>query len=75
MLVLNMDADLYSSTAFVLKTLESRILPGTYIYFDEFNHRFDELRAFDEFIQNTGMKFSVVAATWSLAQVVFLRTA
>ena len=38
-LVMNMDADLYSSTIFVLNSLEKAILPGTYIYFDEFYDR------------------------------------
>jgi len=38
------DADLYSSTIFVLNSLESVMIPGTYVYFDEFNHQFDELR-------------------------------
>jgi len=43
-LVLNLDADLYSSTIFALNTMQDAIVPGTYIYFDEFNHRFHELR-------------------------------
>lgn len=74
-LVLNFDADLYSSTIFVLNTLETQIVPGTYIYFDEFSHQFDELRAFDQFIKRTGMHFSLIAATHSLAQVFFQRIA
>lgn len=74
-LVLNFDADLYSSTVFVLNTLETQIVPGTYIYFDEFSHQFDELRAFDQFIKRTGMRFSLIAATHSLAQVFFQRIA
>jgi hypothetical protein len=72
-LILVLDADLYSSTNFVLNALEDVIVPGTYIYFDEFNHRFDEMRAFDEFVRRTGMKFSVDGATRSLANVVFRR--
>jgi hypothetical protein len=72
-LVVVLDADLYSSTNFVLNKIEDMIVPGTYIYFDEFNHQFDELRAFDEFIKRTGMKFSLVGATRSLAHVMFQR--
>ena len=72
-MVVIMDADLYSSTSLVLKFLEHAIVPGTYLYFDEFNHRFDELRAFGEFIKRTGMKFSVVGATHSMAHVMFQR--
>jgi len=72
-LVLILDADLYSSTIYVLNALEKAIIPGTYVYFDEFYHRFDELRAFDEFIKRTSMKFSVVGATHRLKNVMFQR--
>jgi hypothetical protein len=73
-LVLNFDADLYSSTVVVLDALEAAIVPGTFIYFDEFNHRAHELRAFDEFITRTGMTFNAVGATRTLEHVVFQRT-
>lgn len=74
-LVLNFEADLYSSTSFVLKTLERAIVPGTYLYFDEFNHQFHELRAFDEFTKRTAMKFRLLGATRTLEHVLFQRTA
>jgi O-methyltransferase len=70
-LVLILDADLYSSTIFVLNTLEKVIVPGTYLYFDDFNYRNDELRAFDEFVKRTGMKFSVIGVSRPMAQVMF----
>ena len=73
MLVVVLDADLYSSTIFVLNALEGVIVPEIYLYFDEILHRFDELRAFDEFLKRTGMKFSVVGATRFLRHVVFQR--
>jgi len=73
-LVLVLDADLYSSTKFVLNSLKDVIVPGTYIYFDEFNHRFDEMRAFEEFLDGSGMQFSVIGATRSLAHVMFQRS-
>jgi hypothetical protein len=72
-LVINLDADLYSSTILVLKALKNQIVPGTYIYFDEFNHRDHELRAFDEFINETGMQFSLVGVTRALHRAVFKR--
>lgn len=72
-LILNLDADLYSSTIFVLRTLKDRIVPGTYICFDEFCSRAHELRAFDEFIGETGMKFSLLRGTRTLRHVVFRR--
>jgi hypothetical protein len=73
-LVMNFDADLYSSTSFVLNEFHASIVPGTYLYFDEFNHQFHELRAFDEFIKKTGMKFSLLGATRTLEKVLFQRT-
>jgi hypothetical protein len=74
-LVLNFEADLYSSTSYVLRVLEGVIVPGTYIYFDEFNHQFHELRAFDEVIGRTCMSFSLLRATRTLEQVLFQRVA
>ena len=72
-LVIIMDADLYSSTSFVLKSLEKHIILGTYIYFDEFNVRNDELRAFGELLARTDMKFSLVGATRTLHEIMFQR--
>jgi hypothetical protein len=70
-LVLIMDADLYSSTIYVLNALKDEIVPGTYIYFDEFNDRAGELRAFDELIKTTGKKFSLLGASVALEYVLF----
>lgn len=74
-LVVDMDADLYSSTAYVLAQLRPLVVPGTYIYFDEFADRFNELRAFAEFVENTGMKFEMLGANGKLSKVVFQRVA
>jgi hypothetical protein len=74
-LVVNVDADLYSSAAFVLTSLEGLIEPGTYLYFDEFNDRAHELRAFDEFLTRTGMQFRTVAVSPELSHVAFRREA
>ena len=74
-LMLNFDADLYSSTAYVLRLLGDAIVPGTYISFDEFNRQFHELRAFGEFIGRTCMRFSLLGATRTLEQVLFQRVA
>jgi hypothetical protein len=73
-LVVALDADLYSSTILVLNALESVIVPGTYLYFDEFNDRLNELRAFDEFLKRTGMKFSLVGASRLFQYSLFQRT-
>jgi|SRR5580704_10947683 O-methyltransferase len=72
-LFLNIDADLYSSTRYVLTTLQDAIVPGTYIYFDEFCVRTHELRAFDEFLSANRMKFRCVGATHSMGSVAFQR--
>ena len=45
-LVVMMDADLYGSTATALAHVKERLLPGSYLYFDQFHHRCDEPRAF-----------------------------
>lgn len=72
-LVLNLDADLYSSTRFVLETLLAHIEPGTVIVFDEFCDRQHELRAFADFLEATKMRFQFVGATTNLEHVAFER--
>lgn len=72
-LVLNLDADLYSSTIFVLRTLQETIRPGTILIFDEFCDRLHELKAFSEFMENTNMKFQALGSTNNLEQVAFER--
>ena len=70
-LVIHLDADLYSSTKFVLDTLASKISPGTIIIFDQFCDRMHELRSWDEFVQKSKRKFRFAAATLNLEQVAF----
>jgi Macrocin-O-methyltransferase (TylF) len=70
-LIINIDADLYSSTIYVLRALRGSIVSGTYIYFDEFFSRGHELRAFDEFIRETGLGFRLLGADRTLHNVVF----
>ncbi len=71
--VIFLDADLYSSTAFVLNTLKPHIKVGTILYFDEFWDRQHESRAFEEFLIETGMKFELIVATYGMRNVCFRR--
>jgi len=70
-LIINIDCDLYTSAAFVLRSLANHILPGTYIYFDEFSDPHNELRAFNDLLTTTDKHFSLLGATQSYAQVSF----
>jgi hypothetical protein len=70
-LVINIDADLYSSTRCVLDNMDSLIVPGTFLYFDEFSDRHHEMRAFDEYLTRTGKSIRVVCATRELSRIAF----
>ncbi|MBA3668734.1 MAG: class I SAM-dependent methyltransferase [Sphingomonas sp.] len=70
-LVLNLDADLYSSTKTVFDRLERYILPNTYIYFDDMSRPDHEPRAFSEFMAETGKTFELVVADSSLNSAFF----
>ena len=70
-LVLVMDADLYSSTIYVLRHLRQYIKPGTFIYFDDMSRPDHEPRAFFEFMRESAAKFLVVCADYSLNCVFF----
>lgn len=60
----HMDADLYSSTIDVLMALDSMIIPGTVILFDEFyNYKGwldHEYKAFNEYLEAKGRKFRYI---------------
>lgn len=74
-LFINIDCDTYSSAKTVLKFLHPHISAGTYLYFDEFHHRWHELKAFDEFLTDSGLRFRLVAADKRLSRVLFQCTA
>jgi hypothetical protein len=71
LLILIMDADLHSSTSYVLRHLRPHIRPGTLIYFDEMNHLEHEPRAFDEFMRETSLAFRPIAADRTLTYAFF----
>jgi Macrocin-O-methyltransferase (TylF) len=70
-LVLNLDADLFTSTMDVFKYIGPYIVPGTYLYFDEFNDPDHELRAFVEFAGASQRRFELRGATPFFTNVVF----
>jgi hypothetical protein len=71
LLVLIMDADLYSSTSCVLRHLRPHIRPDTLIYFDEMNHVDHEPKAFDEFMKENSLTFRPVCADRTLTHAFF----
>jgi len=70
-LVINFDADLYSSTRCIFDKMGPYIVPGAWLYFDEFNDPQHELRAFMEFIAASPYKFVLRGQTALLRQAVF----
>lgn len=64
---LHLDADLYSSTKYVLEKLESRIIPGTVISFDEIynysEYLHHELKAWVEYCERTKINYEWISRT------------
>ena len=68
-LVIHMDADLYSSTLFVLIHLNKLIVYETIIIFDEFAHIEHEFPAFREYLRVCGKKFKILAARSDIGKI------
>lgn len=62
-LVVNVDADLYSSAVLVLDHLDPYLVPGVLLYFDELNDRDHELRALKEYLSRTGKKVRALGSS------------
>jgi len=64
---IHIDCDLYSSTKYVLEKLESRIVSGTVISFDEIWNQplclDSEMKAWLEFVEKTGIKYKWISRT------------
>jgi hypothetical protein len=74
-LVVVMDADLYSSTSTALEHVKPHLVPGSFLYFDQFHHRCDELRAFAELLDESTLRFELFAASQDLSKVAFKQLA
>lgn len=70
-MIVNIDADLYSSADFVLRDLQSKIRSGTVLLFDEFCDRWHEMRAFEEYLARSGAGFKFLCGTANLGAVAF----
>lgn len=68
-LVLHMDADLYTSTYYVLTSIAPKLKPGDIILFDEFGVPTHEFKAFTEFIQSYRINYEVIGAVNNYLQV------
>lgn len=68
-LVINLDADMYTSTLFVLTTLAPYLKRGDLIFFDEFSCPLDEFRAFDEFVRSFRVTYELIAAVYGYTRV------
>jgi|SRR5579859_154078 len=62
-LVLQLDADLYTATLFVLARLAPYLKPGDILFFDEFSCPLDEYRAFQELVRCFHVKYEFLGAT------------
>jgi O-methyltransferase len=68
-LVIHLDADLFSSTLFVLTSLAPILNKGDIILFDEFNVPNDEFSAFEIFCRSYYINFELLSATRNCFQI------
>jgi O-methyltransferase len=67
--IIHMDADLYTSTLFVLTSLSHILRNGDIIIFDEFNVPMHEFKAFSEWTKAFYIKYDVIGAVNNFYQV------
>ncbi|MBN1424032.1 hypothetical protein JXA88_05690 [Candidatus Fermentibacteria bacterium] len=61
--VLHADADLYSSTLYVLTRCNDILRPGSVVIFDEFASVLDEFRALEDYCAAYMRDYEVIAVT------------
>ena len=67
--VIHMDADLYSSTLYVLTSIARYLKPGDIIFFDEFNVPNHEFAAFNQFVSSYYIKYELLGAVNNYYQI------
>jgi len=67
--IIHMDADLYSSTLYVLTSISPFLEKGDIIIFDEFNVPMHEFKAFSEWISSYYIKYEVIGAVNNFYQI------
>jgi O-methyltransferase len=67
--IIHMDADLYSSTLFVLTSISPFLKKDDIIIFDEFNVPMHEFKAFSEWVRAYYIKYEVIGAVNNFYQV------
>lgn len=65
------DTDRYTTTKAALDLIAPNLPPHSYLFFDQLNHRADELRAFHEFLEETGKSFDLFAGNRELSCIAF----
>jgi len=65
LLIVNIDADLYSSTLYVLTMAHKILKKGSIIIFDEFSSVMHEFRAFEDYCKAYNVNFEVLVSTKS----------
>jgi O-methyltransferase len=68
-LVVHLDADMFTSTLYVLTNLAKVLKPGDILFFDEFSCPLDEFRAFEEFTRAFRVKYEVLGAVQGYTRV------
>jgi O-methyltransferase len=68
-LIIQLDADLYTSTLFVLTRLAPHLKSGDILFFDEFSCPLDEFRAFREFVRSFHVKYEFMGAVYGYTRV------
>lgn len=70
--ILHLDADIYTSTLFVLTQFGTRLRKGDVLLFDEFNVPMHEFRAFLDFTSSYYIRLRLVAAVNNYYQAAFI---